>query len=113
MGLRPRTEYLDDDLPMRWWEWRQHPGGSAICLALALLNLAFLVTAFIGFLRRRVPLAGMLAGYVLLRSLLLLTMENAEQRYTIVVYPVILIAASLALAGRGRMAAEATATETQ
>jgi hypothetical protein len=100
MWLRPRTEYLWDYLPVRWWEWRQHPGGSLIAFSYALLNAALLALAAFGFLRRHVPFAAMLAAYIVLRCLLLATMENAEPRYTLEAFPIVLIAAAMAIAPR-------------
>jgi hypothetical protein len=96
MWLRPRTELFD--VPARWWEWRDHPRRSLFALVYALLNAAYLVLAIIGFLRRRVPLAGMMLAYVALRCLLLLTVENAEPRYTLECFPIVIIAAACALA---------------
>jgi hypothetical protein len=99
MWLRPRTEMLWID--SRWWEFSQHPGSSIFSVFYAALNLALLVAAAIGFLRRRVPWPWMLGGYVILRSALLLTLENAEPRYTLECFPVLLIAAAAAFASAG------------
>jgi hypothetical protein len=97
MWFRPRTELLYDATPIRWWEWREHPVGSLFPIAYGLLNIALVACAVLGFLRRRVPFAGMLAGFVVLRCLLLMTMENADPRYTLECFPVVLIAAALAV----------------
>jgi hypothetical protein len=99
MTLRPRTEILHDALPIRWWEWREHPAGSLLAIGYAALNAALFALAFVGFARRRVPFAGMLLAFVALRCLLLLTMENADPRYTLEFFPVVLAAAGVALAG--------------
>jgi hypothetical protein len=99
MWLRPRTEMLWID--SRWWEFSQHPGSSIFSVFYAALNLALLVAAAIGFLRRRVPWPWMLGGCVILRSALLLTLENAEPRYTLECFPVLLIAAAAAFASAG------------
>jgi len=98
MWLRPRTEYLSEALPLRWWEWQEHPGGSLFAIFYGLLNAALLSLAVIGFLRRRVPLAAMLGGYVVLRSLTLATLQNAEPRYTLECFPILFIAAAVVLA---------------
>jgi hypothetical protein len=104
MWLRPRTELLSDPpaidsfkgtLPIRWWQWREHRLGSLLAIAYGLLNAALLLTALFGFARRRVPFAGMMIAYILLRSLLLATIENAEPRYTLECFPILLIAAAL------------------
>jgi 4-amino-4-deoxy-L-arabinose transferase-like glycosyltransferase len=100
MTLRPRTELLSDVLPMRWWEWRDHPGGSVLAFCFGLLNAALLALAAIGFARRRVPFAGMLAAYMILRCALLLTMENADPRYTLEWIPILIVAAAVVFAAR-------------
>ncbi len=100
MALRPRTELLSDVLPTRWWEWRSHPAGSVLAFCYGLLNLALLALAAIGFACRRVPFAGMLAAYMILRCALLLTMENADPRYTLEWIPMLIIAAAIVLAAR-------------
>jgi hypothetical protein len=98
MWLRPRTEYLWNALPIRWWEWRRHQAGSLFAFSYGLLNAALLTLAAIGFLRRRVPFAAMLGAYLLFRCLLLATMENAEPRYTLEAFPIVIAAAALAIA---------------
>jgi hypothetical protein len=100
MLLRPRTELFP--MPSRWWEWRLHPRLSFVALALAALNLAYLVLAAAAFLRRKVPLATMLLAYVLLRCLLLLTLENAEPRYTLELFPIVIAASAFATTSSGR-----------
>jgi 4-amino-4-deoxy-L-arabinose transferase-like glycosyltransferase len=107
MALRPRTELMTDPsaienfkgvLPVRWWEWHEHPLGSLIAFSYGLLNAALLVLAGLGFARRRVPFAAMLGAYLVFRCLLLATIENAEPRYTLECFPILLIAAALAIA---------------
>jgi hypothetical protein len=102
MWLRPRTELLWDALPIRWWEWRQHPGGSLVAFSYGLLCAALLALACLGFARRRVPFAAMLGAYVVFRCLLLATMENADPRYTLEGFPIVLIAAAVAIVPRPR-----------
>jgi hypothetical protein len=96
MVFRPRTEafYLD----AYWWRFGRHPGQSALALLLGLLNLAYLGLAAWAFLRRRAPWPWMLGGYILARCLMLTTMYYAEQRYTLEFFPIVFIAAALALA---------------
>ncbi|MDE1156266.1 MAG: glycosyltransferase family 39 protein [Acidobacteriaceae bacterium] len=100
MWLRPRTEFFR--LPLAWWRWSLHPGASSICLLWAALNAALLLLALRGAWLWRgwsgsiVGLAGL--GYVLARCLLLLTIDNAEQRYTVECFPVVLLLAGFALA---------------
>jgi hypothetical protein len=106
MWLRPRTELMWDALPTRWWEWRQHPAGSLMAFSYGLLDAALLALAVVGFVRRRVPFAAMLGAYLVFRCLLLATMENAEPRYTLEAFPIILIAAAVAIAGRPKADSE-------
>ena len=98
MALRPRTELLSDVMPGRWWEWSKHPAGSLIAFSYGLLNAALLVVAVEGFIRRRVPFAAMLGGYIALRCMLLATMENADPRYTMEWFPILIVAAAVEIA---------------
>jgi hypothetical protein len=97
MALRPQTAvfYLD----VFWWRWREHPGQTSWAILLGLINLAYVVAAVWGFLSRRVPWAWMLGGYLLLRCLLLATMENPEPRYMLECFPIFIVAAAAALQG--------------
>jgi 4-amino-4-deoxy-L-arabinose transferase-like glycosyltransferase len=106
MWLRPRTEYLWDYAPIRWWEWRLHPAGSLFAVSYGLLDAALLILTAVGFLRRRVPFAAMLAGYIVFRCMLLATMENAEPRYTLEAFPIVVAAAALAIAAPSKSTAE-------
>jgi len=96
MALRPRTEafYLD----IYWWRWSEHPGQTVIAVLLGLINLGYVGLAAWAFLRGRVPWAWMLGGYLVLRCFLLGTMENAEPRYTMECFPILIVAATLTLA---------------
>jgi len=96
MWLRPRTELFP--ISQRWWEFRNHRGQSLFAIAYALLDAALLGLALVGFVRRRVPLAGMMLAYIALRCALLLTLENAEPRYTLECFPMIIIAAAYVFA---------------
>jgi hypothetical protein len=109
MWLRPRTELMTDSspfevmnnrIPIRWWEWRLHPAGSLIAFSYGLLDVLLLTVAVMGFIRRRVPFAAMLGAYVVMRCLLLATLENAEPRYTLECFPIVLVAAAVAIATR-------------
>ncbi len=101
MWFRPRIEYLNDAIPERWWEWSKHPGKTMIAGAYALLNLLLLACAAVGFARRKVPLQAMLLVYVLLRCMVLFRMPNAEPRYTLEAFPMVMAAAGVALTRRG------------
>ena len=107
MWLRPRTEILP--APMDWWRIREHTAASLWTAAYAALNLAYLTLAGVGLWRWRrfhwsgqPALACALAGFILLRSAMLLTVDNSEPRYTIDCYPVIILLASFALSLGGR-----------
>jgi 4-amino-4-deoxy-L-arabinose transferase-like glycosyltransferase len=100
MWLRPRTELMK--LPVDFWNVRVHPGASLAEFAYAALNLAYLLLAVAGFVRwRRLgfneqgALAFAMVAFVALRCVLLLTLDNAEQRYTLECFPVIILLAGL------------------
>jgi hypothetical protein len=67
----------------------------------------------VGFARRRVPLKAVLLVYIAMRCVLLATMENPEQRYTMMVFPMLFLAGGCALAGRGRGREQIAALETR
>jgi hypothetical protein len=98
MLLRPRT--LEFGLQVDWWAYGQHAGESVAAILLGLINLAYVAAAIWGFVRGRVPLAWMLGGYLLMRCVLLSTMENPEPRYTIQMFPIFILAAASAFAIR-------------
>jgi 4-amino-4-deoxy-L-arabinose transferase-like glycosyltransferase len=98
MWLWPRTEMLN--MGIYWWQVRDHPRDSVIAIGLGVVNLGYLVLAAIGFARRRVALQGVLLAYIALRCVLLATMENPEQRYTMVAFPILIVAGACALAGK-------------
>ena len=59
------------------------------------LNLAYLALALVG-LWRRPPLAGAMLAYMLLRSLLLATIEAPETRYTLECFPMLIALGAMA-----------------
>ncbi len=102
MWLRPRTEMLP--APMDWWHVGEHPAASLWTAAYAALNLAYLTLAGIGLWRwKRLNWSGQptlacaAVGFVLLRSAMLLTVDNSEPRYTIDCYPIVILLAAFAL----------------
>jgi len=112
MTLRPRTEafYLD----VFWWRWSEHPGQTIAATLLGLINLAYVVAAAWAFLRGRAPLAWMLGGYLLMRCVLLATMDHPEPRYTLECFPIFIVAAAAALDGcRKRAVLHPTPLESQ
>ena len=110
MWLRPRTEGLD--IAAAWWRWREHRWQSSAAIALALLNLLYIVAAVFGAFRRP-PLAILLATYFLLRCLLLATLENPEPRYTLEAYPIVFVLAAIAFASLRQSAAIPAKPESQ
>ncbi len=101
MALRPRTEMLA--LPVEWWRWRGHVRGSAVAAGLGLVNLGYFVLAGVGLARwrgDRVILWAMV-GTVVLRVMLLLTIDNSEPRYTLEFFPVLVVLGSGIWAERG------------
>ena len=98
MGLRPRTETLGLDAD--WWRFDRHRTESVEAVALGMLNLALVVAALVGAIKRRVPWVALPAFYILLRCALLSTMENSEPRYTLEAFPFLLACAACALANQ-------------
>jgi hypothetical protein len=95
MWFRPREETLND--PLRWWQYAQHPRATLFALIYGALNLAYLVAAFCGILRRP-PMVGSMVALIVLRSLLLATVEAPETRYTLECFPLLFILAAVACA---------------
>ena len=98
MWLRPRTEMLPSD--SRWWEFNDEPKWSVLAVSLGAINLAYVLCAIMGWVRsRRITVLGLLLLFLVVRSTFLGTLENPEPRYTLEMYPVVIILAA-ALAGR-------------
>jgi len=96
MWLRPRTEMLPSD--SRWWEFDDEPEWSGLAVALGLVGLFYVSSAFAGFAwARNVELFGFLLFFVIVRSLFLGTLENPEPRYTLEMYPIVIVFAAAAL----------------
>jgi hypothetical protein len=94
MWLRPRVEMLNIEL--RWWQYGQHRAETRIAYAYGALNLAYLSAAIIGAFYWPRYRAAMVA-YVVLRSLLLLTIEAPEPRYTLECFPIVIAFAAVAV----------------
>jgi hypothetical protein len=94
MWLRPRVEMLNIEL--RWWQYRLHHAETQISYAYGALNLAYLLAALIGaFYWPRFATA--MVAYVLLRSMLLATLEAPEPRYTLECFPIVIAFAALSI----------------
>jgi 4-amino-4-deoxy-L-arabinose transferase-like glycosyltransferase len=92
MWMRPRTELLPSD--PRWWEFNDDPWGSVWAVSFAVINLLYIVAALLGLIRARLlPHLMLLLTFVILRSAFLGTLENPEPRYTLEMYPVVIILA--------------------
>jgi 4-amino-4-deoxy-L-arabinose transferase-like glycosyltransferase len=103
MWLRPRTEM--EDIPLDWWRFNDDRLGCMEAAALGLINLAYLALAALGLWRWKTQawlgqrvLAWSMLAFVLLRSALLLTIDNSEPRYTLDCYPIVILLASFAFA---------------
>lgn len=99
MWLRPRVSQLWIEL--RWWQYEHHPAETIFSWSYVALNLFYLLLAGWG-LKKRVPFAGIMVAYIVLRCLLLLTLETPECRYTLECFPMIFILAGAALTVRTR-----------
>lgn len=96
MWLRPRTEMLPCDT--RWWEFNDDLQWSILAVGFGVINLAYFLCALVGWMyARRLPLIALLALFVVLRSGFLGTLENPEPRYTLEMYPVVIVLAAFAL----------------
>jgi hypothetical protein len=98
MWLRPRVEMLNIEL--RWWQYDQHHAETQIAYAYGGLNLAYLVAAMVGAFKWR-RFAAVMVAYMVVRCLLLLTIEAPEPRYTLECFPMVIAFAAAALAQRG------------
>jgi 4-amino-4-deoxy-L-arabinose transferase-like glycosyltransferase len=99
MLFRPRAEMLE--VPLEWWRGREHPQMTLLTTELVALNLGYFVLGGVGlWLWRRsgwglhLALAGAMLGFVLLRCALLLTLDNSEPRYTLELFPLLIVWAS-------------------
>lgn len=104
MWLRPRTELLK--VPLDWWQIDRRPKAASLAIAFGLLNLSYLLAAVLGLRRWAISgwgqygaVAAAAVGFVVCRSLLLMTIDNSEPRYTLECYPVVLLLAAVAFAG--------------
>jgi hypothetical protein len=84
MTLRPRVENLTIDL--HWWEYWHHRAETRFSWVYAGLNLIFLLLGLAGFFFRP-RYWPYLAAYLVLRCLLLATIEAPETRYTLEFFP--------------------------
>ena len=98
MAFRPRADMLP--VPLEWWRARHHAAAFLFSAAYAALNLAYFALAAFTLVRRRIfwephaPIVCAMLATVLLRSALLLTIDNSEPRYTLEFFPVLIVLAA-------------------
>ena len=93
MWLRPRTELLPCDT--RWWEFNDDVEWSVLAVGLGLIGVFYAAFAILALIRGRfLPHLGVLLGFAILRSVFLGTLENPEPRYTLEMYPVVIVMAA-------------------
>jgi hypothetical protein len=90
MWLRPRTEMMPPD--SRWWEFNDEPKWSALAITLGVINLLYILCACAGGLRNRLASAlGLMLLFIAMRTLFLGSLENPEPRYTLEMYPLVIV----------------------
>jgi hypothetical protein len=100
MWFRPRVEMLNIEL--RWWQYRLHHVETRISYAYGALNFLYILAGVMGaFYWPRFTLA--MLAYVVLRSILLATLEGPEPRYTLECFPMVIAFAALAVSRVGRL----------
>jgi hypothetical protein len=95
MWLRPRVDNLPIDLD--WWVYEHHDAETEFSWAYAGLNALYLLLAIAG-LWMRPRFWGALLAYMLLRSMLLGTVEAPETRYTLECFPMLFALGGIAVA---------------
>ena len=97
MLLHPRVEMLP--VAERWWQYRLHKAQTLFAWSYGLLGLVYLVVGAFGVkraLRADRVLSWSMIAYIVLRCALLLTLDNAEQRYTLEFFPILFVFGSTA-----------------
>jgi hypothetical protein len=94
MTLRPRVENLPIDL--RWWQYFDHRPETRFSVVYGVVNLLFLGLGLRGF-GYRPRFWPYLVAYLILRSLLLMTIEAPETRYTLEFFPILFATGGIAL----------------
>ena len=103
MLLHPRVEMLP--VAERWWQYRLHKAQTVFAWSYGLLSFAYFLLGALGIRRTleadRVLALAMIA-YVGLRCALLLTLDNAEQRYTLEFFPILFVLGAAVFARQER-----------
>jgi 4-amino-4-deoxy-L-arabinose transferase-like glycosyltransferase len=96
MAFRPRAEMLP--ISLDWWNWRAHRRETEFATLFAALDVAYFALGAAGLWlwHRRgwgqnAPLAWAMIAFVLLRCALLLTLDNSEPRYTLELFPPLIV----------------------
>jgi 4-amino-4-deoxy-L-arabinose transferase-like glycosyltransferase len=96
MLFRPRPEMMQ--IGLDWWNWHEYRAKTLLAYASAALNLAYFLLGGIGlWLWRRHgwsphdALAAAMVGFVVLRCALLFTLDNSEPRYTLELFPLLIV----------------------
>ena len=83
----------------RWWEFNDEPRWSALAVSLGVINLFYVTCACVGAVRfRQTKLIFLLLLFLAMRSAFLGSLENPEPRYTLEMYPVVIVLAAAVLA---------------
>lgn len=94
MWLRPRVENLPIDLD--WWRYDRHRAETRFTYFYLGLNLFYIALALVS-VWRRMPISGWLLVYMALRSLMLMTIEAPEARYTLEAFPMLFLLGGMAI----------------
>lgn len=81
----------------RWWRYSDHPQETIFDWAYAGLNLALLIAAIVGLVKKP-PYFWIIVAFIAARCALLLTLETPEPRYTLECFPLLLALAGMAFA---------------
>lgn len=94
LWFRPRTEELPID--SHWWRFREDPRDFAWSVFLAAINFVYVGLAVLGMVRwREIRYAGMLAGFVVIRTIIVTVITYPEPRYVLQCYPVVIVLAAV------------------
>jgi hypothetical protein len=84
------------NIELRWWQYRLHHVETRISYAYGALNFVYLAAALVGaFYWPRFGTA--MVAYVVLRCMLLATLEAPEPRYTLECFPIVIAFAALSI----------------
>jgi len=95
MWLRPRVENLNIDLD--WWVYGHHNDETIFSWSYVALNALYLLLGLMGLCLRPKYWKWMLL-YLVLRSVLLMTLEAPEARYTLECFPMLFVLGGVAIA---------------